>query len=140
MAQFTRIDQNEMAELLNANGFTRIDVPGTYEDVWSKIVGRNLCLRVYTSVEGTRSRGNGKDSIKVCLVSKNPSGDIRGVGKTKRVHRVLGWAKNLQNRLNLWTELLGPQCECGCHMVERKSTRGPFWGCSNYPICRKTRS
>jgi len=140
MAQFTRINEAEMAEILTANDFLQIKVPGTNEDVWSKLVGRNLSLRVYTSVEGLRSRGNGKDSIKVCLVSRMPNGEIRGVGKVKRVHRVLGWVKNLQNRIDLWSELLGPVCSCGCHMIERKSSRGQFWGCSNYPICRQTRN
>jgi restriction system protein len=29
-----------------------------------------------------------------------------------------------------------PTCsQCGIKMVKRDSKRGPFWGCSNYPIC-----
>lgn len=140
MAQFTIIDQTSMAALLLDNDFVKIFVPGTNEEVWSKVVRNNLCIRVYTSVQGSRSRSNGKDSIKVCLVSKRPDGQIVGVGKTKRVHRVMGWAKNLQNRIDLWEELLGPQCTCGCYMVIRESTRGKFWGCSNFPICRNTKS
>ena len=141
MAQFTVIDQTDMAALLIDNNFVKLPpTPGINEEVWTKLVRPNLCLRVYTSIQGTRSRGNGKDSIKVCLVSKTPSGKITGVGSVKRVHRVKGWAANLQNRLDLWQELLGPQCTCGCWMVARESARGQFWGCSNYPICKITRS
>lgn len=32
-----------------------------------------------------------------------------------------------------------PTCKCGAPMVERKSDRGPFWGCSKYPSCRHTK-
>lgn len=28
--------------------------------------------------------------------------------------------------------------DCGRPMVQRKSARGPFWGCSGFPECRKT--
>lgn len=27
-------------------------------------------------------------------------------------------------------------CDCGGHYIRRKSEKGPFWGCSNYPECR----
>ncbi|OMD28131.1 restriction endonuclease [Paenibacillus odorifer] len=32
-------------------------------------------------------------------------------------------------------------CACGASMVQRKSKEGKaFWGCSNYPVCRKTKA
>ncbi len=137
MAQFVTISQSEMAELLGRNGFVKIEVPGVFEEVWSLRVDRNLCVRVYTTIEGTRSRSNGTDSIKVCLVSRTPDDIVRGVGSTKRVHRVVGWATNLQKRIDRWKEeLLGPICSCGCYMVAKTSRRGHFWGCSNYPKCK----
>lgn len=34
-----------------------------------------------------------------------------------------------------------PNCPtCGAPMVQRRSRRGPFWGCSRYPECKGTRS
>jgi len=34
-----------------------------------------------------------------------------------------------------------PSCpKCGAPMVQRRSRRGPFWGCSKYPECKGTRS
>lgn len=33
-----------------------------------------------------------------------------------------------------------PNCpNCNAHMVSRKSARGIFWGCSNFPNCKGTR-
>lgn len=33
-----------------------------------------------------------------------------------------------------------PQCpECGAKMKKRRSNRGPFWGCSDYPHCKGLR-
>jgi four helix bundle suffix protein len=33
-----------------------------------------------------------------------------------------------------------PSCpQCGAPMQERRSAKGPFWGCSTYPQCRGTR-
>ena len=32
-----------------------------------------------------------------------------------------------------------PTCaSCGIKMVERSSSKGKFWGCSNYPKCKST--
>lgn len=32
-----------------------------------------------------------------------------------------------------------PVCECGKPMVLRRGKNGPFYGCSGYPVCRKTK-
>lgn len=31
-------------------------------------------------------------------------------------------------------------CSCGGHAIQRenKTTHQPFWGCSNFPVCRAT--
>ena len=31
-------------------------------------------------------------------------------------------------------------CECGADMVRREGRHGPFFGCSTFPVCRRTRS
>jgi len=33
----------------------------------------------------------------------------------------------------------GMTCECGSPMVKRSGTHGPFYGCSKYPDCKKTK-
>ncbi len=33
-----------------------------------------------------------------------------------------------------------PTCpDCDAHMIKRRSAKGPFWGCSNYPKCHGIR-
>jgi len=43
-------------------------------------------------------------------------------------------------RLTARSEPNAPSCpECGAQMRKRTSSRGQFWGCSNYPQCKGTR-
>ena len=137
MAQSIIISRQDMHDFLTERGFTLIpNLPRTKELVYGLIVRPGVCLRVYTSVEGERTRDNGEDAIRVCLVTK-VGDNIVGIGSDRRVHRVVGWRKNLADRLENWTDQLGPDCpKCGKPTVRRRSRRGPFWGCSNYPQCR----
>ncbi len=136
MATAVEISRRDMHEVLAAQGFQEIQIPGTRERVYSKFVDKGLCLRVYTSVEGESSRGVGEDAIRTVLVTK-VGGAVKIVGGDKRVHRVEGWRKNLQDRLDRWREQLGPACpKCQAATVRRRSRRGPFWGCCRYPDCK----
>lgn len=137
MATAVEISLRDMDEFLSRQGFSVIpNLPRTREVVYGKVVGANLCLRVYTSIEGGSSRGVGEDAIRTVLVAR-VEGEVKLVGSDRRVHRVEGWRKNLQSRLDGWAEQLGPACpKCGLPTVKRRSKRGPFWGCSNYPVCR----
>ncbi len=143
MAEFVTISEKDMAEFLKARGFGIVpNVPGTKELVYSKPVGQDLCLRVYTSIVGDASRGNGKDAIRVQLVTRiavdgGHAWETKIVGVTKRVHRVEGWRGNLTERFDSWRELLGPPCPlCGAHTTQRTSRHGEFFGCIHYPRCR----
>lgn len=156
MAVAVSITREEFEEFLLPKGFVLLDpsvstdLRGVRELVYGKIVDKGLSLRVYSSIvpatdgSGGRSRDLGEDAIRVALVARvagsgNPGspGEIRGVGSDRRVHRVAGWRKNLQERLDNWSDMLGPSCpKCGGHTVRRVSGRGPFWGCANYPACR----
>jgi hypothetical protein len=140
MAIAVEISRGEMHEFLTAQGFVEISLQGTRERVFAKIVdpakGREISLRVYTTIEGESSRGNGEDAIRTVLVTR-VDGLIKIVGSDKRVHRVAGWKANLQSRIDRWQEQIGPSCpKCSRATVRRKSKRGPFWGCCNYPVCR----
>lgn len=136
MAQAVVIARSEMHEFLVSNGFVEVKVPGTKELVYSRVVAAGLCLRVYTTIEGDQSRPNGEDAIRTVLVIKIGD-EVKIVGVDRRVHRVVGWRANLTQRLENWREQLGPVCpKCGLLTVLRRSGRGPFWGCSNYPVCK----
>lgn len=135
MAIAVEVTRSDMHAFLTTQGFQEIQVPGTKERVYSKVVDKGLCQRVLTSIVGESSRGVGDDAIRVQLVVK-VDGQVRLVGMDKRVHRVEGWRKNLQIRLDRWREQLGPSCpKCGAATVQRTSRRGPFWGCCRYPQC-----
>jgi hypothetical protein len=142
-AQYVNVTQNEMEEHLLPQGFKRVTVPGTVELVYAKRVDRDelqLSLRVYTGiVPSGNSRGVGEDAMRVTIFQRTADGVVKMAGGSKRVHRVRGWRKNLQNRIDAWEDLLGPQCPtCGNLMVERDGRNGKFYGCSNYPDCRQT--
>jgi hypothetical protein len=113
-------------------------LPNVTELVWGKRVdrgGQMLSLRVYTGINrsGT-SRGCGTDAIRVQVFFRDADGTVVRVGSSRRVHRVRGWRKNLQDRIDNWQGTLGPACpKCGAPMVLRKPPRGkawrPFFGC-----------
>lgn len=138
MAAAVEIARSDMHRFLDAQGYQEIKLKGVKELVYAKVVDRqrHLCVRVYTSVVGETSRGVGEDAIRVQLVTK-VGNDPKIIGTDKRVHRVEGWKKNLQDRLDKWPDQLGPNCPiCGAATVQRRSGRGPFWGCCRYPHCK----
>ncbi len=146
MAQYTQISQAEMEAHLNVHpelgtpiipgGFHRISIEGTNEIVYAKIVKPNVSLRIYSSIVAGAVRGNGEDAIRVCLFWRKSKDDKPVmIGTSKRVHRVLGWKKNLNERINKWVDMLGPNCKlCDSPTVYR--TKHKFFGCSMYPQCK----
>jgi hypothetical protein len=161
MAKYYNITVQEMDSFLLSQGFSRIPpelLVGTRELVYGKRVdsiGIPLTVRVYTGIDPSgQSRDVGEDAMRVALFTKVP--DPQSPGKTiikqlfgsKRVHRVAGWAKNLQTRINEVITKASQQriCDrCGLPMILRegksKSTGRPysFYGCSGYPSCTNTK-
>lgn len=141
MANYHPISLEEMHDFLTPKGFRRAEFPGTREIVFAKRVdvdGLPLSLRVYTGIEPNgASRTVGNDAIRVVLYWRNPLGEIKKVASSKRVHRVKGWMKNLDERLDSLKP--GPKCECGAPMVLRKGKNGEFYGCASYPVCKQTK-
>lgn len=148
MAVSVIIPRDEMVKFLEDRGFKPVTIPGTKELVFGLVVdpANEICLRVYTSVVDGGSRGKGEDAIRCVLVKRveneqTGNKEIKIIGADKRVHRVRGWRENLTNRLDHWREQLGPACpKCGSVTVQKVSGRGPFWGCSNYPVCKSVQS
>lgn len=147
MATYTAISRDAMDSFLNARGFREIKLAGCFERVYAKIVKHNditYSLRVYSSIEEGHARGKGADAIRVTLFwRENEDAAPRIVGADTRVHRVEGWRKNLQNRLDNWKELLGKPCKCCKAPTVLRKPKGkakwePFFGCVNYPTCKGT--
>lgn len=151
MSEFYPINRDEMEDLLfNELNFppqhNSLNMPGVRELVYGrgfKVGDLTISLRVYTSIlPNGVAAPVGSDAIRCCTVLRRPDGEIRGLGKTKRVHRVTGWRKNLTNRINDMVDSLSDivTCpKCGLPMAERKGANGKFWGCVDYPQCRGTR-
>lgn len=136
MARFQTISETEMDLFLKEKGFSAITLQGTTEKVYGKLVAKDICLRVYSSIESGTSRECGEDAIRVVLASRQKTG-IKIVGSSRRVNRTKNWRDNLQKRLDSWFEMLGPACpKCSATMVDRNGAYGDFWGCSNFPECK----
>ena len=137
MAHYYNISRAEMDTFLTEQGFKPINLPGTVELVYGKRVDqgdKKLTLRVYTGINPSgESREVGKDAIRVALFVL-VNGTPVHVGGDKRAHRVEGWRKNLQNRLDNWFEgLPDHDCpKCGLPLTIREGKHGKFVGCSGY--------
>lgn len=100
-ATYTPLTLQQMGELLTPQGFRIIDLTNTAEMVYGKIIAKSVCLRVYTTIDRTGySRDCGADAIRVTAVKRYPGDVIRGIGKTKRIHRTQNWRVNLQKRID----------------------------------------
>jgi topoisomerase-like DNA binding C4 zinc finger protein len=134
-------------KIVNGNGKRLRDLSSTVEIVFAKRVdsdGLMLSLRIFTGINPSgESRGVGEDAIRVQLAQKADDGTEFGkvytIGGSRRVHRVDGWKKNLQARLDRWMEQIGPKCpKCSSLMTERSGKNGKFWACPGYPTCKQT--
>ncbi len=145
MATFTNVTRDQMAAHLEPQGFKVMTIEGTIELLWGKVFRKGdavISMRIYTGINPTgESRAAGKDAMRVELYYRNADGEVRRVGGSKRVHRVEGWAANLQSRIDGWEDQLGPLCPtCDAPTALRKpkgdATWKPFYGCINYPNCK----
>lgn len=149
MAEFYPIRRDEMEDLLYSMGFPKehnpLNLPGVGELVYGKaykLQEHPLSLRVYSSIVGESAREVGGDAIRVALLLKRPDGEIRAIGKAKRVHRVKGWRNNLRARIESMVASIDDivTCpKCGLPMAVRNGSNGEFYGCTNYPECKGTR-
>jgi len=101
-------------------GFTRMEIPGTNEDVYSRTSTRirGVEMRIYTSIVRGEVREVGGDSIKVCAVYGMEDGPTRGLMKEKRVFRtgqLEEIAGRVKDRIRLVAlDINGVQtCRCG---------------------------
>jgi hypothetical protein len=152
-AQFTKFSKNEFEQYLgvdsntgkplpNGMGFYRIKVDGTWEYVYSKLVDTelNISLRIMSTVsqQTGMARDKGEDAIRVLLFWR-PDANSKPIpiGMGKSVKRTQNWRQNLDERLAMWDDMLGPHCKCGAPTVRklRRSDNQPFFGCVKWPNC-----
>lgn len=116
MSTYLAITKQDMTAFLESLGFTLIHLPNTKEMVYGKVIKKDICLRIYTSISQRSdvARRNGGDAIR-CLVVRRyvkatdgKNYTVRPIMKeAKRVFRVTGWKKNLQARIEELTKEFG---------------------------------
>ena len=143
MATFKNITTAEMQEFLTELGFTVTHRPQVKELIYNKTIktntdGSEIKIVVFSSIEkqSSTSRGVGEDAIRVCLIHLIGHKETL-VGKSKRVHRVVNWRKNLKSRIEMFQKQSLTSCpKCGNVLTEREGKFGKFLGCTNFPNCR----
>lgn len=142
MSEYYEIPKDEMEGFMTTSRFSPVQVPGTAELVYERPVNDGLSVRVYSSITERlgSARDVGEDAIRV-VVWAIKSKVI--VASEKRVHRVRGWRSNLADRiaraiLRIERDEIA-SCACGGYWVRRTGKYGEFYGCSGYPVCKRTK-
>lgn len=136
---FYNITRQEMHAFLTQQGFKAMDIPGTVELVYGKIVnhdGHKLSLRVYTAINPSgESRKKGSDAIRIQLFWMFDGKPVP-VGKAQKCLRVPTWKKNMTAAIaaHAAPENFKTCPACGSPLVQRENgqTGEEFWGCSTW--------
>lgn len=142
MSQFYNISADEMGTFLTARGFSPMNIQGTAELVWGKVLTTSpdngemkISLRIYTGINPTgESRERGTDAIRIMLFHRY-NGGVSMVGKIRRCLRVKGWEANLEAAINEWESQFSLCPACNAPQVERNkrgSRTDKFMGCLTY--------
>jgi hypothetical protein len=136
---FYNIKREEMHAFLTGQGFQAMNIPGTVELVYGKIVnhdGHKLSLRVYTAINPSgESRKKGSDAIRIQLYWMFDGKPVP-VGKAQKCLRVTTWRKNMTAAIaaHAAPENFKTCPACGSPLVQRENgkTGEEFWGCSTW--------
>jgi hypothetical protein len=144
---YKRINKEEFEECLAGTelDFHEVNYDWTGElvyEAYSK--NETFTIRVFSSLNkhSGQARDKGSDAIRVVLLHTESD---RPLMKNKRVHRIDTFCKNLRQRIS---KIVGnkqqltycPRCDGVMVIRENKSNGNKFYGCSNYPECKGTRS
>ena len=95
------ITLEEMDTFLRHRGFTPITLPNVKETVYSHVIDKNVCIRVYTGIVNGESRSCGDDAIRVSIVKRLYTGKIIGIaGMVGKVYRLENWRQSLLIRID----------------------------------------
>lgn len=149
MSTYTAVPYTVFADTMKGIGFEQINLPGTEEYVWERQVvttGGKVFpyrIRIYSTIDCDTScmRDCGNDAVRVVLVRQDSDRPMRVEQRVNRVgDRIMERVVERARELFRYTIDPNNYCpECGGLLVPRKSRRGKFVGCSNYPTCSYTR-
>lgn len=136
---FYNISRDQMEQFLFPQGFQKLELPGTIELVYGKIVkheGHKLSLRIFSAINPTgESRKKGSDAIRIQLFWMLDGKPVP-VGKAQKCLRVLTWKKNISAAIDAHAapENFKTCPACGSPLVQRENgqTGEEFWGCSTW--------
>ena len=101
MAHYVNITLQEMQTLLQPHDFKPIHLPHVSEIIYSRLIDKDVCIRIYTGIVGNNSRKAGSDAIRVVTVKRYSNGDILPIiGGISRVNKTEGWKDSLQKRIS----------------------------------------
>jgi len=144
-SRYVHITRKEFESFMDENLFVCLNDDQTRQELVYAYMWHDgaYALKVYSSITlGGGARDVGADAIRVVLFVNTPAG-MRPMWKAARVYRTQGWRENLQQRID---EGLLRGCdgrdyecpECGAPMILREGKRGPFWGCTMFPVTQCT--
>jgi len=101
MRTYYAITIEEMDTFLRHRGFTLIILPNVKEAVYSHVIDKNVCVRVYTGIVNGISRDRGEDAIRVATVKRLYTGKIIPIGaRQSKVYRLENWKETLRTRID----------------------------------------
>jgi len=101
---FVNVTTEDIAQVLEPNGFVKMDLPDAAEWAFSKKItfeNAPTIVRVYTGIlkATNQSRGAGQDAIRVCLGRKTEGARVRIFKTLPTVRRIGTWRIHLLDRV-----------------------------------------
>lgn len=146
--QYAEITEEEFDEFLDGFASYRKHRPSNSKELVYDIPlpEDNLVVRIWSTIEGGVSRESGTDAIRTVVWDTEVDAPVGGDKKTLRIaptdSNPKGWKANLKPKIEglvrNWRRYNRKCPNCGGRMTIRDGEYGNFWGCTNYPECRKT--
>ncbi|KXB05661.1 hypothetical protein AKJ50_00345 [candidate division MSBL1 archaeon SCGC-AAA382A13] len=143
MAKYDSFDKEAFEREL-PKGFKRVEVSGTGEFVYDKLLKGSLVIRVHSSVrtDNRLSRKPGSDAIRVSLYDRTTESIIKHKSRTRRIQDKKGaskWPENMRRKIGEleenYEEYVGRCPFCGA-LLREIGRNPPLYGCTNFPECR----
>jgi len=149
-ARYVEISAEEFESFAEENYFEQIEYPRAREIVYAREAqAGHARILIFSSIHIGNGKGRdvGKDAVRVIVQAKVDSNNVdtqtvnvssetwRVIWKSKRVHRVKNWRKNLESRIVDAIDYVHPDpCpECNNAMILREGKYGRFYSCIMWP-------
>jgi hypothetical protein len=140
-ARFTDIPFADFDYFIRREGYTQEPLKFGKEITYRKPLAQdgNVFIRVFSSFSknASNARKKGSDAIRVMIRVETPEHNYM-LWKSKRVHRVENWKRNLKDRIDEAEMQVHemPCPKCGAMLLLRDGRHGEFYGCSNFAKTR----